>query len=255
MESVLSQIDEDFEVVVVDNFSSDGTLEYLKILSREGKIRLILAKCNRGQGRQIALEHARGKYVMAKVDFDLIYRPLLRQLMEYFIEKERVLGDYVSYSNVIISSKRYLMEIGGWRPLQWGENYELYKRLIDIGKLYLCNTNINSDHIKFKHDLLSRLKTAYVIYRDSLIMGLRSRVVAKELRNKYGMTKSVPRFLILGFARFASSFYEKYDTFEDVTWEEFYRDNMFNDSLGFFELRYPDKVLPPLARSQRGFGK
>jgi len=242
LESVLSQIDDDFEVIVVDNFSSDGTLEYLRELSREGKIRLIVAKCNRGEGRQIALEHAKGKYVIAKVDMDSIYNPVFKDLVEFYVEKEKELGEFVLYAGVIISSRSFLLKVG-WRPLQWGENYELYKRLIDMGKLYVCRVRINSDHIKFKQGLLARMKTAFINYRDAFRIGLRFKVILKELWKKHGLVGFLTRFVLLFFAWIVSDLYEKYDTFREVTWEEFYRDHIYDDSLNSFEVYHPDKVL------------
>jgi glycosyltransferase involved in cell wall biosynthesis len=243
--SVLSQIDDSFEVIVVDNFSNDGSLTYLKGLSESGKIRLLVTNCNRGQGRQIALRHAKGKYVIAKVDCDLVYKPIFKKLVRYYIKKEREIGDFVLYANVMVSSKEFLTEIGGWRPLQWGENYELHKRLIDMGKLYFCKTRVIPDHIKPRNSFLGRLKTAYVDYRDSFRIGLRTRVIGKEVWTKYGLMRCLPRFLILSFAWFASSFYEKWRTFENVGWEEFYRDSVYSDYLGLFEINHPDKVLTP----------
>jgi glycosyltransferase involved in cell wall biosynthesis len=251
LKSVLTQIDDDFEIIVVDNFSDDGTLEYLRSLSEGGRIRLLVAKCNRGEGRQIALEHARGEYVIAKVDYDLIYKPVFKRLLEYYVKKERKLDDFVLYANVMISSKKFLMGIGGWRPLQWGENYELYKRLIDMGKLYVCRASVNLDHMKFKVGFLGMLKTSYVNYRDSLRMRLKFRVIGKEILVKHGLSHCLPRFLILSLAWCASRFYEKYDAFENVTWEEFYRDCLYNDGLCFFEVHHPGKVLPP----PQGMGK
>jgi glycosyltransferase involved in cell wall biosynthesis len=243
LESVLSQIDDDFEVIVVDNYSKDGTLEYLKSLAEEGKISLFVEKCNRGEGRQIALKHARGRYVIAKVDYDSTYYPVFKRLLEYYIEKERELNDFVLSGGVMVSSKTFLMRIGGWRPLQWGENYELIKRLINMGKLYVCRIATNYDHVKGKVSLSGRLRTAYVNYRDSYRMGMRSSVIGREIRARHGLIHSLPRFLILAFARFASRFYEIYDTFEDVTWEEFYRDGLYNDMLVSFETYHPDKFL------------
>ncbi|MEM3386022.1 MAG: glycosyltransferase family 2 protein [Nitrososphaeria archaeon] len=65
--SLLSQIDDRFEIIVVDNLSSDSTEKYLEKLALEGKIRLIKRKCSRGLGRQIAAENALGDVLIQQV--------------------------------------------------------------------------------------------------------------------------------------------------------------------------------------------
>jgi hypothetical protein len=49
--SLLFQVDESFEIVVVDSMSVDGSFEFFE---RPG-VRLIREKCSRGRGRQIAV--------------------------------------------------------------------------------------------------------------------------------------------------------------------------------------------------------
>jgi glycosyltransferase involved in cell wall biosynthesis len=243
MNSVLSQIDSDFEVVVIDSYSTDGTLEFLKSIAEKGEIRLITAKCNRGEGRQMALEQARGKYVIAKVDTDAIYKPLLRTIAEFYEEKEKEIGEFVLCCGVIVSSKSFLMRVGGWKPLQWGENYELYKRLIDSGDVYMWRVDVSYDHLKFKTSFLQRARTLFQNYRDSLRMGLRPQVVSEEIRHKHDPINVLSRLTMLSIAWFASRFYERYGTFERVTWKEMYGDGIYHDSLRLFEDLHPDKVL------------
>lgn len=245
LESVLTQIDDDYEVLIVDSHSTDGSLEYLKSLADNGEIRLIVKKCNRGEGRQEALENARGKYVIARVDMDSLHNPVFKQFMQHYIKKEKELGSFVLNAGALISSKDLLLKVGGWRPLQWGENYELYKRLMEIDKLYLCRINEARLHMKFKYNTLERLKIAYVNYRDSLRMGLGFKVVAKELWSKCRFEGFLVRFLLLCICWITQHLHTRYSTFEHITWEEFYRDKIYADELNFFEEKHPDKILSP----------
>lgn len=50
LESILSQIDNNFEVIVVDNKSKDGSEKILKEFEKQGKIKVISIKCSRGRG-------------------------------------------------------------------------------------------------------------------------------------------------------------------------------------------------------------
>jgi glycosyltransferase involved in cell wall biosynthesis len=84
LDSVLVQIDGSFEVVVVDAESTDGSLEKLRRYSDEGKIKLIVRKCSRGRGRQLAFEGSSGKYIIANVDLDEVYRANLNDMLKFY---------------------------------------------------------------------------------------------------------------------------------------------------------------------------
>jgi glycosyltransferase involved in cell wall biosynthesis len=83
-ESLFSQLDSRFEVVVVDNSSTDGTIEYLKELESSGHIRLVVRKCTRGEGRQLAAESAQGEVLVQQVDADQVYLPFFERAAERY---------------------------------------------------------------------------------------------------------------------------------------------------------------------------
>ena len=83
LESIFNQTFQDFEFVIVDNGSTDGTRERLQALHEQGKIRLIASAENLGisRGLDVALIHSQGKYI-ARMDGDDRSRPerLARQV-------------------------------------------------------------------------------------------------------------------------------------------------------------------------------
>jgi len=252
LESILSQIDDEFEVIVVDSYSTDGTLEYLKNLADRGKIRLITQKCTRGVGRQIALQHARGRYVIARVDMDEIYNPIIKKLAEYYVRKSKELGEFVLYAGQVggfyFSTKRFMLSINGWKDLQWGENYELNKRLMDADKLWVCRVNLPKYHIKPKRSRLARsreLKISYSTYRDALRMGLRFSVLIKGINwtvpNQFARIFRYPTLLWAWIFHWTK---QGYSTFKNVSWVEYYVDERFGDKINKFEKFYPQKILP-----------
>jgi len=66
----------DKEIVLVDDFSTDGTREILQNLSQNGELRILFHPRNRGKGAAIrtALEHATGDIIIIQ-DADLEYDP------------------------------------------------------------------------------------------------------------------------------------------------------------------------------------
>jgi glycosyltransferase involved in cell wall biosynthesis len=67
---------DEFELVIVDDASTDGTREWLQALDLPGNVQLLLHDRNRGKGAAIAtaLEHVRGTYSTI-MDADLEYDP------------------------------------------------------------------------------------------------------------------------------------------------------------------------------------
>lgn len=67
----LLNLDENFEIVIVDNYSIDGTFEKLK--NYEPRIKLYQRKCSRGLGKQVAIQLSTGKIIILISDFDVSY--------------------------------------------------------------------------------------------------------------------------------------------------------------------------------------
>src|SRR5438445_3448665 len=84
VESILNQIDSRFEIVVVDNKSTDGSQLVLREYSNRGKLKLVRARCSRGKGRQIAFENSIGNYVISNLDFDDVFQPRLDELLNKY---------------------------------------------------------------------------------------------------------------------------------------------------------------------------
>jgi len=92
-----------FEVIVVDNGSTDGTSEYLKTLEKKNQITLVLNKDNRGfpAANNQAIAYAKGEYVCLLNNDTILTKGWLEKLLRA-IKSDHTLGavgPYTSHSS------------------------------------------------------------------------------------------------------------------------------------------------------------
>ena len=173
------------EIIVTDNKSRDGSVEILRELSKDGLIREVIEqKCSRGQGRQLALEKARGDYVLSHLDCDDIFSASgIRSLIQLYHERyegmmmmtRRTEG---GYSNLTIAPRKLIVELGGWRDINWNEDWDLWARAAAEGK-YINIPYPYSDpphaFVTVRQDrddsLVKRVRARYGKYRDCYRIG------------------------------------------------------------------------------------
>ncbi len=85
LESIFSQTFTDYEVIVVDNCSTDGTEEMLKPLVQSGKIKYIKHEKNyeRARSRNTGMENARGEFLTLLDSDDFMYESCLADAAEF----------------------------------------------------------------------------------------------------------------------------------------------------------------------------
>lgn len=176
LDSIVNQIDDSFEVVVVDNFSNDGTQEILKEYAERHRIRLTLSKCTRGKGRQLAFENSSGAHIISNVEFDNPLKPNLIQLVQSYqrsCEGSLLFALSPTATNawgpagISIMPRALVERLGGWRDIQIYEDTDLFARAAGVGSYrwgwfdILEKADDRSDWPK-----LNRLRYRYEMYRD-----------------------------------------------------------------------------------------
>jgi teichuronic acid biosynthesis glycosyltransferase TuaG len=99
VQSVLNQTFKDWEWIIVDDLSTDGTREYLtELQNRDPRIKCVLKEVNEGSGptRNKAIELASYKYI-AFLDSDDIWIPEKLALHVNFMEKNKSAFSHTSY--------------------------------------------------------------------------------------------------------------------------------------------------------------
>ncbi|MCW1297198.1 MAG: glycosyltransferase family 2 protein [Candidatus Rehaiarchaeum fermentans] len=133
IKSIINQFpdfDKNFEFVIVDNYSNDGTYEILlKFQKKHPNIKIIRANCTRGGGRAIAVNKSQGNYLFY-VDLDTIYTPVLSKVI-YKMIKEYKTGSLMPYG---FCDRKTMNKIGNWNyNLNTGEDWEFSARAISKG--------------------------------------------------------------------------------------------------------------------------
>ena len=167
LESVLASIDGlDCEVVVVDNFSDDGSYEALMSHPKSVPILLERRRCSRGMGRQRAYQMSRGDYIVT-FDLDTIYNDRWARLLRWVIANEIPFGLSAVFSQFY--PRPALRQVGGWRDFQYWEDVDLWVRLAARG-LYRTYPVVCGDNLKrlIAGNALSKWARLYARYRDKI---------------------------------------------------------------------------------------
>ncbi|WP_336359321.1 glycosyltransferase [Haladaptatus sp. ZSTT2] len=139
LKSILNERPDNCEIVIVDAGSDDGSLAILKSFAADHEaLRLFIEPgCNRGEGRQRALEEATGEHIIANYDLDQTYGTLLEGVLNVYhdlLERDGPIALRTA-GNLFIAPRTLLRDVGGYSPLMRGEDHELTDRLEDRGVL------------------------------------------------------------------------------------------------------------------------
>lgn len=136
LNSILRQLDDRFEVLIVDDGSSDAGPEIVEKMQRHhDNLRLIKLKRNRkrklGFTRNISVKESKGEYVLLHLDCDDVYGPYLIDFVTAFHQIEKQIGkDFLlSGQHINIAKRSFLIEHGPYRNIFRGEDRDLWMRL------------------------------------------------------------------------------------------------------------------------------
>ena len=142
----------DWEIVVVDNFSSDGTYEILLEYSNKYPVRTHQYKCSRGLGRNIASRLSRGKYLIY-ADLDCVYDSrLLKRLISGYLHSRYRDTKCIGIGGWMLICPKYILESHNFRDLNRAEDTDLATRL--------HKNNLIITLPLFKHSLKEEIRDA-----------------------------------------------------------------------------------------------
>lgn len=141
----LLNLGKNYEIIIVDNCSSDGTFEKLNEYANELKV--IRSKCSRGMGRQIAMDLAKGKTVI-HVDFDVGYKEI-EKIVEFYEKSDKSLIYYIKSNKyrcnacIYIGEKNTFNLINGFPNLNHADDTYFNKKGLSLNMLEIMTMNIS----------------------------------------------------------------------------------------------------------------
>jgi glycosyltransferase involved in cell wall biosynthesis len=142
LDSVLDAVESfDYEFVIVDNYSNDGTYEVLKNFTlMYPQIRLYRYRCTRGRGIKTAFQLSKGRYIIYVSNTDEVRDPLtLRLIVEAYLKWFR--GEVL----LPLIFPREVLEVACWRDLNRAEDVELLANVFLNSKVNTLPITTNVD--------------------------------------------------------------------------------------------------------------
>ena len=149
LKSVINQLNDDYEVVVIDDGSNDNSLEILREIKNNfynfRYIPLIRERARKlGETRNISIKAARGEYVILHLDTDDIWEKYIKSFVTVYheIEKRLNINNFLLSGKQIQMANRELLLMNKYRNIYYGEDRMLWNDLALQGKYYALDHKV-----------------------------------------------------------------------------------------------------------------
>ena len=176
LKSVLEQLDDRYEVLVIDDGSNDGSLEVLTDLEKKYQIMRFIpllrdSRRKLGETRNISVKAARGKYVLLHIDSDDIWGPHIDSFVRVFheIEKRKYLDEFMLSGLQIQMANRNLILKQPYQNIYYTEDRILWSQLSVIDKLICIDHDNFRKRITLKNNKKKLIKVLKSQFSQMLV--------------------------------------------------------------------------------------
>lgn len=135
LRSMLDQVGDDFEFVVVDGGSTDGTgIELRRLEAEDDRVRVFTLapdpERRLGADRQRSIEECEGEYVLTQLDVDDVYEPIIEDFVSIYHDLENGIDrEFLLSGTGINMAPKSLYQAIPYRNLASSEDRDLWRRL------------------------------------------------------------------------------------------------------------------------------
>lgn len=214
----LISLGKDYEVVVVDNYSDDGTFE--KLRNYESNVISLKKKCTRGKGRQTAMENSHGD-ISVHVEFDVKYSGL-SSAIDYYEKSSQnkiyyfIIDGQKCNASLYIGKKELFQHVGGFPDLNYAEDLYFNKKAMGINLLEIVSIHMpiecleingmgSGKEARYEKGKYHQIKRRIIATRDILFVnqiGYKELMYKYKLKGLYALFIGLPEYILGKFLRF-----------------------------------------------------
>lgn len=191
--SILEQLDQRYEVLVVDDGSTDDSLDVIKNLQeRYENLRLISLQRDRkrklGFTRNISIKEAKGEYVFLNIDCDDIFGPYIDDFAKVYHQIEKCMKEefHLKGRNINMGRRNFLLRHGPYRNIFRSEDRDMWARLASFDALVpiMHKNYVTRLPLKRGKKIIKILCESMVLLQNDVRYGSKFWVLLRALLNK-----------------------------------------------------------------------